>query len=57
MRTFQFDLYKAIVWKGAKNQWSGTPCKMYETREESERENVKRRWLPRGFKIIAEQNI
>ena len=22
MRTFQFDLYEAIVWKGAKNKWS-----------------------------------
>ena len=22
MRTFQFDLYEAIIWKGGKNQWS-----------------------------------
>ena len=22
MRTFQFDLYEAILWKGAKSQWS-----------------------------------
>ena len=79
-RTFQFDLYEAIIWKGAKNQWSAVhPVSwMKHVKSASKREknlfvknpssisrktvlivenHIKRCWLTKEFKIIAEENI
>ena len=38
MRTFQFHLYGAIVWKGAKNQWSVVRYVSWMKRMKVERE-------------------
>ena len=75
MRTFQFHMYEAIVWKGAKHQWSAVhPVNWMKERAREKvfannpgsisckavfivDNHVKRCWLTKGFKIIAEENI